>query len=41
MQPREMLNSRFGELKSGQVKAIDGEEAFPGGKRKSKPSPIA
>lgn len=27
-QTREMLNSRYDELKSGRVKPIDGEEAF-------------
>ena len=26
--PRDMLNSRYDELKSGSVKPIDGEEAF-------------
>ena len=26
--PREMLNSRYDEIKSGKVKLIDGEEAF-------------
>jgi predicted DNA-binding protein len=28
VQTREMLNSRFDDLKSGKVKPIDGEEAF-------------
>jgi hypothetical protein len=28
VQTREMLNSRYDELKSGLVKPIDGEEAF-------------
>ena len=28
MQAREMLNSRYDDLKSGRVKPIDGEEAF-------------
>jgi predicted DNA-binding protein len=28
VQTREMLNSRYDELKSGRVKPIDGEEAF-------------
>src|SRR3977135_3762730 len=28
VQAREMLNSRYDELKSGRVKSIDGEEAF-------------
>ena len=28
LQAREMLNSRYDELKSGRVKPIDGEEAF-------------
>jgi hypothetical protein len=28
MQAREMLNSRYTDLKSGRVKPIDGEEAF-------------
>jgi hypothetical protein len=27
-QTREMLNSRYDDLKSGRVKSIDGEEAF-------------
>jgi len=32
---RKMLNSRYDEIKSGQVKQIDGEEAFNRMRRKS------
>ena len=32
---RKMLNSRYDEIKSGQVKPIDGEEAFNRMRRKS------
>lgn len=35
-QVREMLDSRYDDLKSGRVKAIDGEEAFANLRRKSK-----
>ena len=32
---REMLDSRYDDLKAGRVKAIDGEQAFAGLRRKS------
>jgi len=35
-QVREMLDSRFDDLKSGRVKPVDGEEAFARLRRKSK-----
>jgi predicted transcriptional regulator len=34
-QVREMLDSRYDDLKSGRVKAVDGEEAFARLRRKS------
>jgi predicted transcriptional regulator len=34
-QTREMLDSRYDDLKSGQVKPVDGEEAFANLRRKS------
>ena len=36
VQTRDMLNSRYDELKSGRVKPIDGEEAFARLKAKTK-----
>ena len=35
-QVREMLDSRYDDLKSGRVKPVDGEEAFANLRRKSK-----
>jgi predicted transcriptional regulator len=35
-QTREMLDSRYDDLKSGRVKPVDGEEAFANLRRKSK-----
>jgi hypothetical protein len=40
LQVREMLNSRYDDLKSGRVKPIDGEEAFARLKGVLHPSPI-
>jgi hypothetical protein len=40
LQAREMLNSRYDDLKSGRVKPIDGEEAFARLKGVLHPSPI-
>lgn len=34
-QTREMLDSRYDDIKSGQVKPVDGEEAFASLRRKS------
>ena len=34
-QVREMLDGRYGDLKSGRVKPVDGEEAFANLRRKS------
>jgi predicted transcriptional regulator len=36
VQVREMLDSRYDDLKSGRVKPVDGEEAFAKLRRKSK-----
>jgi predicted transcriptional regulator len=38
-QVREMLDSRYDDLKSGRVKPVDGEEAFANLRRKSKDDP--
>jgi predicted transcriptional regulator len=38
-QVREMLDSRYDDLKSGRVKPLDGEEAFAELRRKSKGDP--
>lgn len=38
-QVRDMLDSRYDDLKSGRVKPVDGEEAFANLRRKSKDDP--
>ncbi|MFZ1931117.1 MAG: hypothetical protein WBW36_09385 [Candidatus Sulfotelmatobacter sp.] len=38
-QAREMLDGRYDDLKSGRVKAVDGEEAFASLRRKSQNDP--